>query len=373
LPPRYLKEHWWDNSIYGSDSNGDNAINNEFEKYWATLLDDRHHRRKQLLRKVSEANGDTTPENDLSTAEQEDTSTRWCPSGYYPRTDSSEGERVLKYDRPARHEDYAGAYETCGKPLAESADKIFLDRFFPSSSGSGDKLNYAPFYASMPVHRITMIRDPWSWILSKFFWHKLDKVYRRKVNGTGTVQNTTQNTTLPCMDLMLTPKYSHKDPMTGDNLGWIESYSIISLMQLCGNDCLIRYKNNLMTLEEIENQAESNLRNSFSVVGLLNETESFYDMITDRIAYVDMTLNPNVQGGQHKSKTTEHSAACKDLYQKNETFQEDIRSTIPAFAALERLYHVGIEVNRFQLQELKQCRLSKGETPTKGWYNITLK
>jgi hypothetical protein len=28
------------------------------------------------------------------------------------------------------------------------------------------------------------------------------------------------------------------------------------------------------------------------VVGLLNETDTFYDMVTTRIAYVNMSLNP---------------------------------------------------------------------------------
>ena len=39
------------------------------------------------------------------------------------------------------------------------------------------------------------------------------------------------------------------------------------------------YDNNLITIAGIEAQAGDNLRNAFSVVGLLHESESFYDMV----------------------------------------------------------------------------------------------
>ena len=124
----------------------------------------------------------------------------------------------------------------------------------------------------------------------------------------------------------------------------------------------------MMTLEEIEDQVESNLRHAFSVVGLLNETESFYDMITDRIDYVNMTYNPHIQGRDHATLPSEENKACKKLFGTDEEFRESVRQKVPAFAALERIYHVAIEVNRFQKEELQQCRISKGETPTKGIY-----
>ena len=46
---------------------------------------------------------------------------------------------------------------------------------------------------------------------------------------------------------------------------------------------------------------------------------------------------------------------CKELYPKNETFWEHIHSSLPAFAVMERIYYVGVEVNRFQKDELVQC------------------
>ena len=46
---------------------------------------------------------------------------------------------------------------------------------------------------------------------------------------------------------------------------------------------------------------------------------------------------------------------CKELYPKNETFWEHIHSSsLPAFAVVERIYYIGVEVNRFQKEELAQ-------------------
>jgi hypothetical protein len=49
---------------------------------------------------------------------------------------------------------------------------------------------------------------------------------------------------------------------------------------LCGEECVNRYDMGEIDLADIERQAEANLRHSFSVVGLSNETGEFYDMIT---------------------------------------------------------------------------------------------
>eukprot|EP00536_Pseudo-nitzschia_multiseries_P015709 jgi/Psemu1/43525/gm1.43525_g len=359
LPPRYLKEHWWDNSVYGCAQKGCHGVNEELEKYWAILLDDRHRRRKQLLQKVGKINRTTRVDSDPTTADEEDTGTRWCPTGYFFKSGAMDVEKVISYDRPATWGSYRAAYKTCGRMLAEKADRVFRKRFYPSYSdhdGKRQKLNFSQFYASMPLHRITLLRDPWSWIISKFFWHQLDEL-------------DPDHDGLPCEDLTLPTGYDHRDPSTGRLLGWCEYFSLKSLMKLCGNDCHIRYENKMMSLEEIEDQVESNLRNAFSVVGLLNETESFYDMITDRIDYVNLTYNPEFVGSDHATIKTTENIACKELFGKDENFRESVRQRVPEFAALERIYHVGVEVNRFQQRELQQCRRSKGGTPTKGVYS----
>jgi len=151
-------------------------------------------------------------------------------------------------------------------------------------------------------------------------------------------------------------------------LSWVEQFCFAHLIKLCGNDCRIRYENGLMTLNEIENQVEDNLRYAFSIVGLLNETESFYNMITDRIQYVNMTYNPSVQGLDHATPPTTENIECKKLFTKNTQFQQHVRDTIPSFAALERIYNVGVQVNRFQKKELKTCMLKKGKQSTNGIY-----
>ena len=365
LPPRYLKEHWWDNSVFGrhGNGNGGDSGSDELDQYWATLLEDRNRRRQQLFRKLTKEAGTASINLDHDTAADEEeytsTATRWCPRGYFP--ESQEGEVYTaggkRYDRPATEEDYTGAFKTCSIPLAEKADRLFLESFYPPSSSTTDgkqqKLNYSPFYASMPVHRVTLLRDPWSWIVSKFFWH------RRK------------NDSRSCEDFTFSLGTKYKDPISGRLMEWCEIYSLESLFKLCGNDCPLRYKYGMMSLEEIEDQVESNLRNAFSVVGLLIEIETFYDMVTDRIDYVDLTRSIELSGNDHATNKTEEHIACKLLYQDDEIFRESVRQKVPAFAALERIYHVGVEVNRFQQQELEQCRKSKGGTPTKGVYSLT--
>jgi hypothetical protein len=353
LPPRYLKEHWWDQSEYKN--------RDELEKYWEVLLDDRHRRRKSLgdwakANRNGNANTKANPQTENDT-DDSDTNHRWCPHGYMSI------DNTTKYDRPSTGKEYESAYQNCGLPLAERADRAFLESFSPSGTATATLTNFSPFYASMPLHRITVLRDPWSWIISKFFWHRIGQ------------QIQPENGSLPCYDvhaLCIATKKGLKsvprDPITGRELGWMEQYSRLFLIHMCGNDCRIRYENGMMTLDEIEAQVASNLRNAFSVVGILHESESFYDMVTDRISYVDLALNLNVTGSKHSVKQTDEIIACKKRFGTDETFRESVRKTVPTFAALERMYHLGIEVNAFQKEELRQCKEAKGEQPTRDTY-----
>ena len=78
-------------------------------------------------------------------------------------------------------------------------------------------------------------------------------------------------------------------------------------------------------------------------------------MIDKRIDYVNMINNSMIKGGKHSSSTGEEKNRCTELFLNNEDFRERVRTTIPAVVSLERLYHVGVEVNRFQQEELNQC------------------
>ncbi len=358
LPPRYLKYHWWDNMAI--DTTISMANKELLEPYWNKLLDDRH-RRRAILQRLSK--GIKNDDNN-----DDDKSQRWCPTGYISDDDQ------MKYDRPSSSSEYKRAYEACSRPLAQRADQAFAKEF-PDA-------NFSPFYASMPLHRVTVMRDPWAWIISKFFWHGLDSKISWKYPSNfvpDDIIGLEDPSWLPCYNVLtLVPSKGSKtdsetdiptDPLQPERfLGWCEQFSLNYLIKLCGDDCLIRYQNGMMDLEQIEAQVNSNLRQSFSVVGLLQQQDEFYDMITDRIQYLNMSLNIEVSGKDHATPKTDINLACKHLFAHNETFREMVRHQVPAFAALERMYHLGIQVNAFQKEELKQCKLAKGEQPTKGVY-----
>lgn len=340
LPKRYLKEHWWDNSSWKRNQNKNSnhrVVDDEIERYWASLLIDRKLRRKTILKKLNNtllleriaSQNDGDDESDDG-----DNSQRWCPAGYVGYHSSE-----IQYDLPKlstnNWKQNKDRYLNCAKPIAEHTDRLFREfwneqqtqqRDSSSSSSSIDE-NYSPVYASLPLHRITMLRDPFSWIISKFFWHS-------------------HSETGKCDHIHL----KHKQNPT---LSWIEFYSFEYLFYLCGYECETRYENNLITLEGIEAQAKGNLRNSFSVVGLLHESQSFYEMIHKRIDYLDMVKS--TEKGKRHGTSNADKARCTELYLNNESFQERLRSSLPAFAALERVYNVGVEVNRFQQDELGRC------------------
>mmetsp|Transcript_1024 Transcript_1024/g.2200 ORF Transcript_1024/g.2200 Transcript_1024/m.2200 type:complete len:642 (-) Transcript_1024:448-2373(-) len=376
LPPRYLKEHWWDNSVWKEGQNS----NHKLEHLWKQLLDDRERRRTIALRNRNVINligrwnstikGILVDEREKQlrleqrekkshTEDKKKNKDRWCPQGYRTRY-AKGGRRNIQYDRPAvntiRWQDTENRYNNCVKPLGERADKLFkqvwkekqrrLTRDDPKNMLTvEDPSNFSPIYASMPLHRVTMLRDPWSWIISKYFWHP------------------TMASKFECQNV--TARFTHS------TLGWVSVHSLLYLFQLCGNECITRYENGFVTLEQIEAQVESNLRNAFSVVGLLHESDSFYDMIDKRIDYVDTKrlYDTNRKRNSHEyelisllnaplhmsggSKTAKEN--CKNLFLKDETFREEVRRTVPEFAALERMYKVGVEVNRFQQDELSRC------------------
>ena len=99
----------------------------------------------------------------------------------------------------------------------------------------------------------------------------------------------------------------------------------------------------MMTVGEIEAHVADNLRNAFSVIGLLQEEHSFYNMITDRIAYVTMDLILNVTGSSHATKTTDDkNLAYKKLFGTDEGFWDSIRNEVQVFAPLERIYRANV-------------------------------
>jgi hypothetical protein len=157
------------------------------------------------------------------------------------------------------------SHTECSKDISNRMDAWFRASWkaIVPNSTSMDK-NYAPIYASMPLHRTVLLREPFSWLVSRFFW---DSVYR---------------TNYKCDDI---EKATYFNPLSLNHSesGWVYQMALEHLFYLCGEDCINRYETGEINLNDIERQAEANLRHSFSVVGLLNETASFYEMVTTRI------------------------------------------------------------------------------------------
>ena len=155
-------------------------------------------------------------------------------------------------------------------------------------------------------------------------------------------------TKIVCDDLEEASRSSFTNP------GWAYHAVLTYLTYLCGDDCAIRLDRHQISLEEIRFQAISNLKQAFSVVGLLNETDVFYDMVSARVAYVDMKLNPDVVGARHSAGKSKENQRCKAKY-ADPAFQAEFKEHMPLMGVLEEAYHVAIQVNRDQLTELQEC------------------
>jgi hypothetical protein len=121
-------------------------------------------------------------------------------------------------------------------------------------------IDYGSVYASMPVLRTIMLRDPFSWLISKFFWHGLH------LAGTvcDDVDTATKNGGSPRMGY-----YSNGTISNAESVGWAHQFALVFLTYLCGQDCHLNALRGLSSIEQMERQAESNLRQSIAVVGIL--------------------------------------------------------------------------------------------------------
>lgn len=142
-----------------------------------------------------------------------------------------------------------------------------------------------------------------------------------------------------------------------DGFGWAHRYAMLYILYLAGEDATARYEMGLMgtneanILEQLERQAANNLRQSFAVVGLLHETDTYFDMLSARVQYLDMSLHPDIEGELHGTGANGYMAQCKKTF-ADPVFQQELKEASPAVAALERLYKVAVEVNRHQVREL---------------------
>jgi hypothetical protein len=238
----------------------------------------------------------------------------------------------------------------CGKKMQHSIDQS-ATKVVAAKLGSSihEMVSWAPVYASLPVLRIVVVRDPFSWLVSKFLWHDSGKKYN-----------------LTCDDIEAASFGSgHPNPHIGSVLvtasliddcggpGWARRMALGYIHQLCGEDCVARTYNGESTLDALTHQAEANLRQGFAVVGLLNETDRFYMMLNRRIDYLNTSLNMNVRHRKHTSVLRD-AKRCRKRFSDPE-FQTNLIAASPEVAALHHLFGVAVEVNRFQLSELQKC------------------
>jgi len=314
LPPKYLAR-WWDQH-WAATKTG--QIKDKIAPLWRNLEPDQD----------SEVRG----------------SNLWCPQYGWSRPMDRQLFRM----------------ETCQAELHPRIDRLanrlvrhkFKQRRFPvlaseESKNSGIDWNLHPsimwseVHASLPVIRVTQLRDPFSWLMSKFFWHGA-------------------NTNCTCDDIdeavgnVWEPEIEPQD-LKHDEPGWLKHMCLLYIFYLCGEDCMVRFYSGESSLDDLEIQAAHNLRNSFAVVGLSNETDTFFDMINARVDYLDTSLNLHIKGGKHKSPVSDEAARCKHLYLEDEGFRFQLLAASPELAVADRLYKIGVEVNRFQLNELQQC------------------
>jgi len=233
------------------------------------------------------------------------------------------------------------------EPAADALDeKILQRRFFSSGIAAPSEQQkgraWGEMYASLPVVRVTVLREPFSWLRSKYGWHNLGGI---KFN-------------LTCDDVttatQLDGGYYYSDLHIAERPGWARLMPLQYIFFLCGEDCHARMEAGMATLKQVEAQAAYNLRNSFAVVGLLQDQATFFEMIHARVDYMDMHLNYTqnmTDDGSHQSKKDRHCAARF----QDPKFQQELLAASPELAALKRLYEIGMEVNRFQVQELMQC------------------
>jgi hypothetical protein len=244
---------------------------------------------------------------------------------------------------------YAGTstfHQACSRemyqPIDELANVAVKKRMARIKINSTAGQRWSTLYASLPVLRVTILRDPFSWLCSKFFWHNIDEQF---------------NVTCDDVDVATHGDWSTLRKIDRPH-GWARRMALQYLHQLCGDDCVVRsYQGNASNLQEIELQASANLRQGFAVVGIMSDLDEFYDMLNRRVDYLNTALNKHVVGERHESSSQfpEEATRCKHLYRHNRPFQKLILQGSPEMAALQRLYKIGCEVNKFQRTELAQC------------------
>ncbi|CAB9519789.1 expressed unknown protein [Seminavis robusta] len=313
LPTSYLVK-WWNHSLWAQDPESQSV---------AQLLEDRHLqvvKKWHVPDKVKEIVG---------------------------------GEMKLPKIRcekgPYHYRDLKRNYKRCFEPKEAVVDKVYHHVM-----GHDDPMQAARLTASLPVVRVTVLREPFTWLLSKFFWHPQHWLSNNTVvvPESGPYRNNRRKD-LDKQKNLTTPPFVKCDDLEVA-AGWVENRALSYMFYLCGEHCMGAWGAGTLSMDDLERQSSYNLKNSFAVVGLLHKTDEFYQMVKHRVFYMDTSLNPDVVGKPHKTSNLLEARRCKDIW-KNTTFQENLLSKSPALRAMNRLYNVAVEVNEFQKQEMLQC------------------
>lgn len=241
-------------------------------------------------------------------------------------------------------------YPTCAKPL-----EAWMDEVTKHETGSDPIAYGSEVIASMPVLRVTVMREPFSWLTSKFFWHDYHHFRDGSYVSPYSSERKNNKVIADCKSKNLPePTFVKCDDIDTAATGWATNRAMTYIFYLCGEHCMGGYAKGTMTLDEMERQAAYNLRNSFAVVGLLEKTDDFYDMVSRRVYYMNTSLNKDVEGGKHGSGSHPEAMRCKKVF-KDPDFQSKMMARSPALSALYRLWRIAVEVNEFQTKELAEC------------------
>ena len=249
--------------------------------------------------------------------------------------------------RPTHPKDFTTNFN-CHKvmyPMIDQAATKIIEHKLQEKGDYPKDVIWGHVYASLPVTRATQVREPFSWILSKYFWHEMYKNH-----------HCSNISAASGIDYPVHKKIDFS--ASAAEKGWVRKMCLLYLYSICGEDCMVRHNKGESSLAQLEKQAEFNLRNSFAVVGLADEPDVFLKMLDDRVDYFDMNLNPSVVGNKHRSVSgiqPDVIQECKNSYLNNSDFRALLKQACPELALLERLFKVALEVNRFQLEELSMC------------------
>jgi hypothetical protein len=140
--------------------------------------------------------------------------------------------------RPRTREQQDILFQDCQVPLAAKWDTQFrdfwkdyyyrnvddvddVDDSDTATAMSNHVHHYGPIYASLPVQRVTVLREPFSWLMSEFFWHT----------------DETEDLGTKCDELVTASRANYPD-----DIGWAVKYSLLFIFYLCGDDCILRFE-----------------------------------------------------------------------------------------------------------------------------------